>query len=287
MMVRGENEERAAAQHHHQHQQQQPADDGRLKTTATAATTTSLKNNSGTDVAAAAAAVAVSQENNNAMFAFWDNLPSVILLEVFSYLPRESRIQASQVSKKFEGERGRDRFAAAKSIFIDSRARARFLSLFYYIQLLSIIYLSLALSLARSFAFSLYVLTNFTSRARACVYNVKCRGAIASVYFIYLRAFLSVFVSLSRSTLLQIRMSFCLLSSCVLLLLLYALCSYVLAYDECTCVCMYEPVELYCFPFLCFRIKVCRNWRCALFHPSFWKKITFTLVDDDSVVWSR
>ncbi|XP_033222003.1 F-box only protein 33 [Belonocnema kinseyi] len=33
--------------------------------------------------------------------------------------------------------------------------------------------------------------------------------------------------------------------------------------------------------------QVCRNWRYALFHPSFWKKIKFSLKDEDSVAWSR
>ncbi|XP_076623713.1 F-box only protein 33 [Colletes latitarsis] len=33
--------------------------------------------------------------------------------------------------------------------------------------------------------------------------------------------------------------------------------------------------------------QVCRNWRYALFHPSFWKKITFPLEYKDSVSWAR
>ncbi|KAJ8678769.1 hypothetical protein QAD02_014556 [Eretmocerus hayati] len=33
--------------------------------------------------------------------------------------------------------------------------------------------------------------------------------------------------------------------------------------------------------------QVCRNWRYALFHPTFWKRITFSLVDHDSILWSR
>ncbi|XP_058810849.1 F-box only protein 33 [Phymastichus coffea] len=33
--------------------------------------------------------------------------------------------------------------------------------------------------------------------------------------------------------------------------------------------------------------QVCRNWRYTLFHPSFWKKITFNLTDSDSILWSR
>lgn len=33
--------------------------------------------------------------------------------------------------------------------------------------------------------------------------------------------------------------------------------------------------------------QVCRNWRYSLFHPRFWKKITFALKDEDSISWSR
>ncbi|CAL7944208.1 unnamed protein product [Xylocopa violacea] len=33
--------------------------------------------------------------------------------------------------------------------------------------------------------------------------------------------------------------------------------------------------------------QVCRNWRYALFHPHFWKKITFVLRDKDSISWTR
>ncbi|KAL0122125.1 hypothetical protein PUN28_007119 [Cardiocondyla obscurior] len=33
--------------------------------------------------------------------------------------------------------------------------------------------------------------------------------------------------------------------------------------------------------------QVCKNWRCTLFHPNFWKKITFVLRDQDSVMWAR
>ncbi|XP_024870381.1 F-box only protein 33 [Temnothorax curvispinosus] len=33
--------------------------------------------------------------------------------------------------------------------------------------------------------------------------------------------------------------------------------------------------------------QVCKNWRCTLFHPNFWKKITFVFRDQDSVVWAR
>ncbi|XP_015177441.1 PREDICTED: F-box only protein 33 [Polistes dominula] len=33
--------------------------------------------------------------------------------------------------------------------------------------------------------------------------------------------------------------------------------------------------------------QVCRNWRTTLFHPSFWRKITFVLKDSDSILWSR
>ncbi|GAB1865407.1 F-box only protein 33 [Camponotus japonicus] len=33
--------------------------------------------------------------------------------------------------------------------------------------------------------------------------------------------------------------------------------------------------------------QVCRNWRYTLFHPSFWKKITFVFRDEDSVLWAR
>lgn len=33
--------------------------------------------------------------------------------------------------------------------------------------------------------------------------------------------------------------------------------------------------------------QVCKNWRYALFHPSFWKKITFVLKDEDSISWAR
>ncbi|XP_014211388.1 F-box only protein 33 [Copidosoma floridanum] len=33
--------------------------------------------------------------------------------------------------------------------------------------------------------------------------------------------------------------------------------------------------------------QVCRQWRYALFHAMFWKKITFTLADSDSILWSR
>lgn len=34
-------------------------------------------------------------------------------------------------------------------------------------------------------------------------------------------------------------------------------------------------------------VQVCRNWRYTLFHPSFWKKITFVFRDEDSVLWTR
>lgn len=34
-------------------------------------------------------------------------------------------------------------------------------------------------------------------------------------------------------------------------------------------------------------VQVCRNWRYTLFHPSFWKKITFVFRDEDSVLWAR
>ncbi|XP_032680868.1 F-box only protein 33 isoform X2 [Odontomachus brunneus] len=33
--------------------------------------------------------------------------------------------------------------------------------------------------------------------------------------------------------------------------------------------------------------QVCRNWRCTLFHPSFWRKISFVFKDEDSVSWVR
>ncbi|XP_066601526.1 F-box only protein 33-like [Prorops nasuta] len=33
--------------------------------------------------------------------------------------------------------------------------------------------------------------------------------------------------------------------------------------------------------------QVCKNWRYALFHPSFWKKITFALEDEDRILWAR
>ncbi|KAL7300516.1 hypothetical protein TKK_0006515 [Trichogramma kaykai] len=33
--------------------------------------------------------------------------------------------------------------------------------------------------------------------------------------------------------------------------------------------------------------QVCRQWRYALFHPSFWKKITFCLSNHDNIMWSR
>ncbi|XP_076649282.1 F-box only protein 33 [Halictus rubicundus] len=33
--------------------------------------------------------------------------------------------------------------------------------------------------------------------------------------------------------------------------------------------------------------QVCKNWRYALFHPSFWKKITFALGHEDSIQWAR
>ncbi|XP_078043910.1 F-box only protein 33 [Augochlora pura] len=33
--------------------------------------------------------------------------------------------------------------------------------------------------------------------------------------------------------------------------------------------------------------QVCKNWRYALFHPSFWKKITFALGHEDSILWAR
>lgn len=33
--------------------------------------------------------------------------------------------------------------------------------------------------------------------------------------------------------------------------------------------------------------QVCKNWRYALFHPSFWKKINFVLKDEDSISWAR
>ncbi|XP_023288899.1 F-box/LRR-repeat protein 3, partial [Orussus abietinus] len=33
--------------------------------------------------------------------------------------------------------------------------------------------------------------------------------------------------------------------------------------------------------------QVCKNWRYALFHPTFWKKITFTLKDEDNISWAR
>lgn len=33
--------------------------------------------------------------------------------------------------------------------------------------------------------------------------------------------------------------------------------------------------------------QVCKNWRYALFHPSFWRKITFVLKDEDSISWAR
>lgn len=39
----------------------------------------------------------------------WDNLPSVILQEIFSYLSHESRITASQVDTQTNGERVRER----------------------------------------------------------------------------------------------------------------------------------------------------------------------------------
>ncbi|XP_011057551.1 PREDICTED: F-box only protein 33-like [Acromyrmex echinatior] len=33
--------------------------------------------------------------------------------------------------------------------------------------------------------------------------------------------------------------------------------------------------------------QVCKNWRYTLFHPNFWKKITFVFRDQDSVLWAR
>ncbi|KAG7211356.1 hypothetical protein KM043_010646 [Ampulex compressa] len=33
--------------------------------------------------------------------------------------------------------------------------------------------------------------------------------------------------------------------------------------------------------------QVCKNWRSTFFHPSFWKKITFTLTDWESISWAR
>ncbi|XP_076248567.1 F-box only protein 33 [Calliopsis andreniformis] len=33
--------------------------------------------------------------------------------------------------------------------------------------------------------------------------------------------------------------------------------------------------------------EVCKNWRDALFHPRFWKKIEFVLKDEDSISWAR
>ncbi|XP_036142323.1 F-box only protein 33 isoform X2 [Monomorium pharaonis] len=33
--------------------------------------------------------------------------------------------------------------------------------------------------------------------------------------------------------------------------------------------------------------QVCKNWRSTLFHPNFWKKITFVFRDEDSVSWVR
>ncbi|KAF3423071.1 hypothetical protein E2986_09938 [Frieseomelitta varia] len=33
--------------------------------------------------------------------------------------------------------------------------------------------------------------------------------------------------------------------------------------------------------------QVCKNWRYALFHPHFWKKITFVLKDEDTITWTR
>ncbi|XP_029055392.1 F-box only protein 33 [Osmia lignaria lignaria] len=33
--------------------------------------------------------------------------------------------------------------------------------------------------------------------------------------------------------------------------------------------------------------QVCRNWRYTLFHPRFWRKITFALKDEDSILWSQ
>ncbi|XP_011139498.1 F-box only protein 33 isoform X2 [Harpegnathos saltator] len=33
--------------------------------------------------------------------------------------------------------------------------------------------------------------------------------------------------------------------------------------------------------------QVCRNWRYTLFHPSFWRKISFVFKDEDSVSWVR
>ena len=38
-----------------------------------------------------------NDENDASAIASWDTLPSVILLEIFSYLTHENRIQASQV----------------------------------------------------------------------------------------------------------------------------------------------------------------------------------------------
>lgn len=49
-------------------------------------------------------------------------------------------------------------------------------------------------------------------------------------------------------------------------------------------------LEIFSYLPQCSRLRasqVCKNWRYALFHPSFWKKITFSLKDEDSVAWAR
>ncbi|KAL6263303.1 hypothetical protein P5V15_006101 [Pogonomyrmex californicus] len=33
--------------------------------------------------------------------------------------------------------------------------------------------------------------------------------------------------------------------------------------------------------------QVCKNWRYTLFHPRFWRKITFVFRDEDSILWTR
>jgi hypothetical protein len=95
MMVRGENEEESSLSLRPimKKIEEVPVNSSRQQTAATTpsgCSMTSLKSNgsSSSDL--------VTKDDNNAT-PCWDSLPSVILLEIFSYLPQESRIQASQV----------------------------------------------------------------------------------------------------------------------------------------------------------------------------------------------
>ncbi|XP_011494208.1 PREDICTED: F-box only protein 33 [Ceratosolen solmsi marchali] len=97
MMVRGENEEKSSLslQPIMKKIEEAPVNGNRQQTAATMSSgcsMTSLKSNS------SSSSDVVAKDNNNAD-PCWDSLPSVILLEIFSYLPQESRIQASQVCR--------------------------------------------------------------------------------------------------------------------------------------------------------------------------------------------